>query len=295
VALIRRAIDAWVEDKAPTMAAALAYYSFFSIAPVIIIAIAVAGLVFGEDAARGEISRQLRGLVGEGGAKAVEGLIASASGHRAGVTATVVGLAAILFGATGVFAELQESLNTIWKAPPRQTSGVSSFLRTRFLSFAVVLGIGFLLLVSLVLSAILSAIAVRLQGYVGWAWLGQGVSSVVSFGVTALLFAMIFKLLPDVRVDWKDVWFGATVTAVLFSLGKLLLGLYLGKTSILSTYGAASSLAALLLWVYYSSMILLFGAELSHAMAEHRRGQAAPATQRGPRTPSSPRLVPGLR
>ena len=267
-----------IADRTSTMAAALAYYTFFSIAPVVIIAVAVAGVVFGPDTARGEISLQLNGLIGVDGAQAVEALVKGASGPRSGVVATLIGLVAILFGATGVFAELQDALNVIWKAPPLKINTVVAFFRTRFLSFTVVLGIGFLLLVSLMASVAVSALC-------SWAgqwteWIGQSLTSVLSLAITTGLFALIFKLLPDAKVAWRDVWLGAVLTAGLFTLGKYVLGLVLGQATVLSTYGAAASLAAFLLWVYYSSMILLLGAELSHAIATRARRHGQPAAAR---------------
>lgn len=258
-------LAAFTEDRVATMAAALAYYTFFSIAPLILIAIAIAGAIFGDDAARGALSEQMAGLVGQQTAEAIEGLVASASGPRSGVLASLGGAVAILFGATGVFAELQDALNTVWKAPPVQRNAVTSFFRTRFRSFTVVLGVGFLLLVSLLVSVALSTVC-------GWfgectAGFARVVESIISFVITTVLFALIFKLLPDVKVEWRDVLLGAAITAVLFTLGKFALGLVLGRTTFLSTYGTAASLAALLLWVHYSSMILLIGAELSHEIS----------------------------
>jgi membrane protein len=259
-------------DHVPTMSAALAYYTFFSIAPVVIVVIAVAGLVFGEEAAHGAVSRALEGVIGSASAVAVEDLVKSASGPRAGVVATVTGVVAILFGATGVFAELQESLNTIWKAPALRINKVFAFLRSRFLSFSVVLGVGFLLLVSLMVSVALTSVC----NWMGKCdqTVGRLVEAAVSFAITALLFAFIFKLLPDLKVAWRHVWHGALLTAVLFTIGKWVLGLVLGHSSLLSAYGAAASLAALLLWVQYASLILLVGAELSHVIAARSGDEA---------------------
>lgn len=253
------------EDRVGTMAAALAYFTFFSIAPMIIVTIAVAGMVFGAEAARGALSDQLESMLGRGTAEAVENLVQSASSKKSGLIATVMGALAILFGATGVFAELQDSLNAVWKAPKLKINRLLGFFRTRFLSFAVVLGAGFLLVVSLMLSVALSSVC---------DWVGKCDESVgrisewtVAFGITALLFALIFKVLPDVKVSWQHVWQGALLTTVLFTIGKSILGWVLGQTSVLSTYGTAASLAALLLWVHYSSLILLLGAEVSHVIA----------------------------
>ena len=263
--VIGATLTAFMNDRVGTMAAALAYFTFFSIAPMIIVAIAVAGLFFGQEAAQGALSHQLESLVGKVSAEAVEDLVKSASGKKSGVLATIMGTLAIMFGATGVFAELQESLNTVWKAPALKINKVAGFFRTRFLSFSAVLGVGFLLLVSLMTSVALSTIC---------EWMGQCDATVgkvterlVSFGITTVLFGFIFKLLPDVKVAWRHVWLGAVVTAVLFTIGKSILGYVLSQTSVLSTYGTAASLAALLLWVHYSSLILLLGAELSYVIA----------------------------
>ncbi|MHB8879552.1 MAG: YihY/virulence factor BrkB family protein, partial [Myxococcaceae bacterium] len=223
------------------------------------------GFVFGHDPVHGEISRRLGGVIGVAGGQAVEALVKGASVPQTGVVATALGLVALVFGATGVFAELQDGLNVIWKAPPRKINGVLAFFRTRAISVAVVLGIGLLVLASLMVSVALSALG---EG------VGQPLNSAFSFVVTAVLFALIFKLLPDVKVTWRDVRVGATITAVLFTLGNYALGLVLGQAMILSTFGAAASLAAFLLWVYYSSMILLIGAELSHAISVRARGPA---------------------
>lgn len=253
-------------DRVPTMSAALAYFTFFSIAPVVIVAIAVAGLVFGQEAAQGAITAALQDLIGKASAETVQDLVRSAShAKHSGVLATVGGLLAIVYGATGVFAELQSSLNAVWNAPELKINKVLAFFRTRFLSLSVVLGVGFLLLVSLMISVALSSVC----GWVGQCdeTVGRTVEWLVSFFITAGLFGLIFKVLPDVKVAWRHVWHGALLTAVLFTIGKTILGYVLSQTSILSTYGTAASLAALLLWVQYSSLILLYGAELSHVIA----------------------------
>lgn len=258
-------LASFTQDRVATMAAALAYYTFFSIAPLILIAIAIAGAIFGDEAARGALSQNLEGIVGAQTAHAVESLVNSASGPRSGVLASLGGAIAILFGATGVFSELQDALNTVWKVPPVQRNAVTGFFRARFRSFTVVLGVGFLLLVSLLVSVALSTVC---------GWFGECsdgfarlIESAISFAITAVLFALIFKLLPDQKIEWREVWLGAAITAVLFTIGKFVLGYVLGRTTFLSTYGTAASLAALLLWVHYSSMILLIGAELSHEIS----------------------------
>ncbi|RKH15483.1 YihY/virulence factor BrkB family protein [Corallococcus sp. CA053C] len=289
--LLKQTLSEWMDDNVPAQAAALAYYTLFSVAPMIIIAIAVAGLVFGQEAAQGEIQKQLQSLIGDAGAKVVQDLVASASKPSSGILATVVGILVLGFAATGVFAQLQDSLNTIWKVKKKPMNGVLAFVRQRLLSFAMVLGIGFLLLVSLVLSAALSAAGTFLMGLMpGWETVLQLVNLAIAFAVTTVLFAMIYKVLPDTRVAWKDVWLGAAVTSFLFSLGKLGIGLYLGKSSVSSSYGAAGSFAVLLLWVYYSSQLLFLGAEFTQVYsrwhgsrhAERQAAQTPQAASKGP-------------
>jgi len=256
----------WTEDKASALAAALAYYSLFSLAPLVLIAVAVAGLVFGQQAAEGQLYSQLAGLMGDSSAKALQGIVANLHQEKSGgIVATLLGLATLFFGATGVFAQLQDSMNTIWKAKSPTTNGILDFLRVRLLSFSMVLGIGFMLLVSLVLSAILAALGEYLGNSLpGGAALGQALNATVSLVVVTVLFAMIYKLLPDTYVAWRDVWLGALVTSLLFTLGKFAIGVYLRRASVASSYGAAGSVVILLLWVYYSSMLLYFGAEFTH-------------------------------
>ncbi len=270
IPLLKQTVSEWVDDKAPTMAAALSYYTIFSIAPVLIIAVAVAGLAFGQEAARGQIQGQLSGLLGETGAKVLQDMMASARKPSAGILATLIGLVVLIFGATGVFAQLQEALDTIWKVEKKNIKGgLLGFMRTRFLSFAMVLGIGFLLLVSLVLTAALAAVGKFVGGLMpGWETVWQFTNILVSFGVITVLFAMIYKVLPSTPVTWRDVWLGAAVTSLLFSLGKFGIGLYLGKSSVGSSYGAAGSLAILLTWVYYSAQILFFGAEFTYVYSK---------------------------
>jgi membrane protein len=269
----------WTEDKASALAAALAYYSLFSLAPLVLIAVAVAGLVFGQQAAEGQLYTQLAGLIGDASAKALQGIVANMHQQKSGgILATIVGLATLFFGATGVFAQLQDSMNTIWKAKPPSTNGIVDFLRVRLLSFSMVLGIGFLLLVSLVLSAVLAALGEYLGSFLpGGLAVGQALNATVSLVVVTVLFAMIYKLLPDTYVAWRDVWLGALVTSLLFTIGKFAIGFYLGKASVASSYGAAGSVVILLLWVYYSSMILYLGAEFTHVYSM-RRGSRRSAT-----------------
>ncbi len=273
---MKEAASSWVEDYAPSMGAALSYYTLFSIAPVLIIVIAVAGLVFGDDAARGALFAQLRDLTGEQGAKAVEGLVQAADKPKEGAIATLISVVVLVVGATTVFGELQNALDRIWRAPARQqSSGWWNLLRTRLLSFGMVLGIAFLLMVSLVLSAALAALG-RLWAFPGWEALSHALDIAVSFGITTALFAMIYKFIPRVHVAWHDVWIGAAFTAILFAVGKFLIGLYIGKSAVASTFGAAGSLVVLMLWVYYSAQIFLLGAEFTWVYAhEHgsRRGK----------------------
>jgi membrane protein len=271
VALVKETAIRWIDDKASALSAALAYYSLFSLAPLILITVAVAGFVFGQQAAEGQLYTQLAGLIGDASAKAVQGVVANMHQQQSGgVVAAIVGVATLLFGATGVFAQLQDSMNTIWRAKSPTTNSILDFLRVRLLSFSMVLGIGFLLLVSLVLSAVLAALGDYIGGFLpGGAALGQALNATVSLVVVTVLFAMIYKLLPDTYVAWRDVWLGALVTSMLFTVGKVAIGYYLGKASVASSYGAAGSVVILLLWVYYSSMILYFGAEFTHVYSMH--------------------------
>jgi membrane protein len=274
--LLKTAGAEWLEDKAPRMGAALAYYTIFSLAPLLVITVAVAGMVFGQDAAEGRIVGELQGLVGPEGGKVIQTMLVNASQGNDGIIATIVGVVVLLVGAMGVFGELQDSLNTIWEVQPRPGRGVWGIIHDRLLSFAMVLGVAFLLLVSLVVSAALAALG-SLLGEWQASFIGQGVNLVVSFAVITLLFAMIYRFLPDARTAWKDVWLGAALTALLFSIGKFLIGLYLGHSTIGSTYGAAGSLAVLLVWLYYSTQIFLFGAELTQVYANHYGSRIVPA------------------
>ena len=276
--LAKESASAWIDDYAPSMGAALAYYTLFSIAPLLIIVIAVAGFVFGEDAVRGEIAAQLGDLIGAEGAQAVQGLIASASAPAKGVIATVVSVFVLLLGATTVFGELQSALDRIWRVPAGpNASGIWKLLRTRLLSFGLVLGMGCLLLVSLVISAALAAFNTWSGNALGdWEWLLQSLNLVASLILETGLFAMIYKVMPRARIAWHDVWIGAAVTGVLFEIGKLLIGLYLGKSGVTSGFGAAGSLVLLLAWVYYSAQIFLLGAEFTWLYA-HKHGSRAGA------------------
>ncbi|MDQ6680649.1 MAG: YihY/virulence factor BrkB family protein, partial [Pseudomonadota bacterium] len=255
--LSKEAVSAWSDDYAPSMGAALAYYTLFSIAPLLLIVIALAGLVFGEDAARGQIFGELRELMGEQGALAVQGLLQNVNRPSAGVAATVVGSLTLLIGAMSVFGELQNSLDRIWRAPVSPGgSNVIKLLRTRLLSFGMVLGIGFLLIVSLVASAGLAALGKWWAPAFGdWAAVGEGLNFALSFATVTASFAMIYKVVPRVRVQWLDVWIGAAVTALLFTFGKFLIGFYIGRATFASGFGAAASLVVLLVWMYYSAQV----------------------------------------
>jgi membrane protein len=270
--LCKQAVLSWLADYAPSMGAALAYYTVFSIAPLLLIVISVAGLAFGEAAARGAIFTQLSGLMGEQGALAVQGLLNSVNKPAEGIVATVTGIALLILGATTVFRELQDALDRIWRAPARESGGLWKMVRTRLLSFGLIMGIGFLLMVSLVASAVFAALAKWWAPvFGGWTALAQGINFLFGFAITVVGFAMIYKLMPRARVQWRDVWVGAAVTALLFSIGKHLIGLYIGKSSVASGFGAAGSLVVVLVWVYYSAQIFLLGAEFTWVYA-HAHG-----------------------
>ena len=276
--LTRESLAQWSEDYAPSMGAALAYYTIFSIAPLLVIAIAVAGFFFGADAARGEIFGQLRGLIGDEGATAIQGLVRSASQPGKDALAAIVGTVTLLLGATTVFGELQSDLDRIWDAPKPKHAGLLGLLRGRLLSFGMILGVGFLLLVSLIVSAAVSALGHFWSGwFAGWEAVLQALNFAVGFAIITGLFALIYKLLPRCEIGWKDVWVGAVVTSLLFSIGKLLIGLYLGKSGVASAFGAAGSLVIVLLWVYYSAQIFLLGAEFTKTYALRHGSRSARA------------------
>ena len=268
-ALVKTAASAWLDDYAPSMGAALSYYMIFSMAPLLLIVISIAGIVFGAEAARGEIFGQLQGLMGDDAAKAVEGILANVSKPTEGITATVIGVAVLFVGATSVFGELQASLDRIWRAPERdKSSGLWGLLRTRLFSFGMILGIAFLLMVSLVMGAVIAALGKWWGGVFGdWEVLAQGVNLLVGFILTTSVFAMIYKIIPRVKVLWRDVLLGAVATALLFTVGKILIGLYIGKSGVASGFGAAGSLVVVLVWVYYSAQIFLMGAEFTWVYA----------------------------
>jgi membrane protein len=277
--LLKTTFSEWMEDKAPRLAAALAYFTVFSLAPLLVIAISIAAIFFGEEAARGQIVGQIQGLVGEEGAAAIEAMIANANQVEGGVVATIVGVVTLLIGASGVFGQLQDALNTIWEVAPKPGRNIAHFLRSRFLSFGMVLVMGFLLLVSLLLSATLAGIGTYMAGLLpGFAPLWEAVNFLVSFAIITLLFALIYKVLPDVKITWGDVWIGAAFTALLFSIGRTLIGIYLGSAAVGSAYGAAGSFVVILVWVFYSAQILLFGAEFTQVYAHRYGSQIRPAS-----------------
>lgn len=267
-ALLRDACSAWVEDNAPSMGAALAFYTVFSLAPVLMVTIAMAGLVFGKRAAEGEILQQLQSVMGKTGARAVQALIQSVNRPTLGIIASSIGIGTVLIGASGAFVELQDALSKIWKVKRRSESVWVGAIRQRFFSFGLVLGTGFLLMVSLVLSAALGVVG-RFMGHLlpGPVVLLESAAALLSFGVITLLLAMIFKFLPDTKIEWGDVWIGAAIASVLFAIGKAMIGVYLARSTVASAYGAAASLIILLVWVYYSAQILLLGAEVTHVYA----------------------------
>jgi membrane protein len=266
--LLQETFTEWSEDKASRLAASLAYYTIFSLAPLLVIIIAITGTLFGQEAARGEIVQQIQGLVGKDGAEFIEIAIKNASKPGEGNIASTISILVLLLGATSLFAELQDSLNTIWEVKPKPGRNIFNIIRQRFLSFSMVVGIGFLLLVSLVVSAGLSAITTYFSNLLpGVDIIWQLVNFILSFSITTVLFGLIFKVLPDVKIAWSDVLIGAVITSILFSLGKFFLGQYLGNSSFSSTYGAAGSLMVILAWVYYAAQILFFGAEFTQVYA----------------------------
>jgi len=255
------------EDKVPRLGAALAYYTIFSIGPLLLIAVAMAGLFLGQEAARGQVSGELDKLFGSEMSKSLEQMIEAAAKPKTGKIATIVGVITLMFGASGVFGQLKDALNTIWNVEPKKTSGIMGFIHERFLSMAMVLGIGFLLLVTLVFDAAISALGPWLERMVGGEAIIHAISLALSFAVATVVFAAIFRILPDLKIAWRDVWLGAVFTSLLFVLGKWGLGLYLGKAAVGSAYGAAGSLVILLVWVYWSAQILFFGAEFTQVYA----------------------------
>jgi len=280
--LTKDSMDAWSNDFAPSMGAALSYYTLFSIAPLLIIVIAVAGLVFGPDAVRTVVFDQLQALMGEEGGEAVQDMLASSSDTATGAIATIVSVVGLAIGATTVFNEIQNDLDRIWRAPALQESGgIWNLLRTRLLSFGMILGVAFLLAVSLVVSAALAMLGKWWDAWLGnWEALAHFLDIGVSLALLTVIFGLIYKMIPRVQVSWHDVWIGAGVTAVLFTIGKVLIGLYLGKSDVTSSFGTAGSLVIVMVWVYYASQIFLFGAELTRVYAETHGSRREQTTDR---------------
>ena len=288
--LVKKTVAAWQDDYAPSMGAALAYYTVFSVAPLLVIVVAVAGFFFGQSAAQGELFMQLRDTLGDDGAATVQALVKSASGPRSGIFAGVVGVVVLVVGATTAFAELQSALDRIWRVPMQQrTHGIWDLLRSRLLAFGLVLVAGLMLLVSIVIGTAIQTFAHwwgRIPG--GWHRIIEGLDIVISMILATLLFAMIYKWMPRAKVAWHDVWIGALVTAVLFEIGRLLIGVYLGKTAVASAFGAAGSIVVLLVWVYYSAQIFLLGAEFTWVYANERKEREGTLTN--PAMPPPPQL-----
>jgi membrane protein len=277
------AVSAWWNDQAPSKGAALAYYSMFSIAPLLYLIISIAGLVFGPEAVRGMVFAQIASLMGHNGAEAIEEMLAHVSEPKTGTWATALSVAVLLFGASTVFGQLQTALDTIWRVPEaekkrEQESGLWTFIRSRLLTFGMVLGLAFLVTVSLLLSSGLSALGKWWAPFFGrWEAVAHLADIVVNFGVLSVVFAAIYKLMPRAHIQWRDVWVGALVTVALFVIGKFLIGLYLGKSDVGSSFGAFGSLVIVMVWIYYSAQIFLLGAEFTWAYAHgagSRRGQA---------------------
>lgn len=278
--MIKNTVKGWIDDRAASMGAALAYYTFFSMALLLLIVISIAGLLLGREAGQGQLMDELSGLFGPQAAAYIQGLIASAGEPAESWWGTLVGIGILLLGATTVFAELQDSLDQIWRAPQRpEGNGIWGLLRARVLSFGLILGLAFLLMVSLVMGAIIAAMGRWWSGFMGeWEWIAQVLNLGLGFVLTALIFAMIYKLMPRVQVQWRDVWVGALVTAALFTLGKALISMYLGVSGVASAYGAAGSLVLVLLWVYYSAQIFFLGAEFTWVYANTRGSRRTAVT-----------------
>jgi membrane protein len=294
--LFKRLAASWVEDYVPSMGAALAYYTMFSLAPLLLIVVSVAGLVFGEEAARGEIQAQLQDLMGEQGAGAVQVLLASVREPSKGLAATAAGVLLLLVGATTVFAELQDALDRIWRVPGRRRqSGWLTLVRARLLAFGMILAVGFLLIVSLVSSAMLAAVSRRLDPvFGGWQFVVETGNTVGGFLLVAFMFGLIYRLMPRQRVLTSDVWLGALLAALLFTAGKFVIGVYIGRSGVASGFGAAGSLVVVLLWVYFSAQILLAGAEFtcvyartfgSQSPSEPEPGSPGPRADWPPQSP----------
>jgi membrane protein len=280
LSIIKATFAAWNRHEAPRLGAALAFYTILSLSPLVIIVVALAGLIFSRSTAQAHMLSQVQAMIGPEGGKAVEAMLASAQKPAAGILGSMVGLLSLLFGASGVFAELRSALNLIWEVNPEQTSGFVALLRERFFSFGMVLSIGFLLLVSLVVSAALAALGKFFGGLLPIPPQVLAVSNfLLSFIGVAILFGLIFRLVPEAKVRWRNVWPGALLTALFFTIGKTLIGLYLGKSSVGSSYGAAGSVIVVIVWVYYSAQIFFFGAEFTHVYTVYQLPAALPPSE----------------
>ncbi|MCU7496472.1 MAG: YihY/virulence factor BrkB family protein [Ignavibacteria bacterium] len=266
--VLKETFTKWSDDKAPKLAASLSFYTIFSIAPMLLLIIAIAGFVFGNDAAQGRIVEQLQSLVGKESAVLIQNAIKQSSNLQSGIIATVIGIVTLLLGASGVFLELQDSLNMIWKVRRKPDTAVMAFLKSRLISFSLIIAVGVLLMASLIISTVISALSDFIERYISIPGFVLSLTDfIISLLIMVVLFSMIYRVLPDVKLSWKDVRIGGIITSLLFILGKYLISLYLGRSSISSTFGAAGSLAVFIIWIYYTSQILFLGAEFTYVYA----------------------------
>ncbi len=293
--LLKETFKEWNDDNASRLAAALSYYTIFSLAPLLIIAIAIAGAVFGDEAASGEIVKQIQGLVGKAGAEVIQTALQNAQKPDTRNFASIISIVVLLFGASNVFAQIQDALNTIWEVEPKPGRSFLLTLRKRFVSFAMVAGVGFLLLVSLIVNTALEAMLKYFNNLLpGFDWLWQVGNFAISFAVITLLFAFIYKFIPDAKIAWNDVWIGSAMTSLLFVIGKYLLGLYLGNSSFGSAYGAAGSLIVLLAWINYAAQIIFFGAEFTQVYAS-KYGSRIEPDENSRKVPEADRASQGMK
>jgi membrane protein len=276
--LLKATVVEWIDDNAARVAASLAFYTLLSMAPLVILSIAIAGVALGEDSARAQILHQIGSMIGPQAAGALDAVVESASKSQSGTLSTIIGLIVLLVGASGVFGELQYALDTIWGVKPKPQRGLMGIIKDRLFSFSMVIGVAFVMMVSLVISAVLSGVGTFMSDALpGGAVLWQAVNLAVSLGVITVLFALIYKVVPDVEIRWRDVWVGSFVTAALFNVGKYALGFYLGSSTVASSYGAAGSVVALVIWVYYSSQLVFLGAEFTQVFARRFGQQIRPS------------------
>jgi membrane protein len=272
--MLKETFSLWNENDAPRLGAALAFYTILSLAPLVVLVLAIVALVFGHSNAQSQLLDQVESMVGRQGSEAVKGMIEQAQKPSSGALASIIGVLTLLVGASGVFGELRSALNKMWAVKPKSEGGVWGLIKERFFSFGMVLAVGFLLMVSLVVSTALAALGKFFGGILPMPeFLLGAINFLVSFAGTTALFALIFRYVPETKVAWRDVWIGATMTGLLFTIGKFLIGLYLGKSAVGSAYGAAGSLVVIIVWVYYSAMIFLFGAEFTHVFESGGNGR----------------------